>query len=479
MAVYYYLKPESTSKPKLGKTSVSSSIFSSGPNLNVTPKFTFGSVARSIGSSQQISKLDPIEVPQKGPDLGISKIHGTISKLTAHVRKSLGRIIKLEKRVDVNAKKITLLKNVLEAKDSFGGKDDPLIETNRILVEIQSQLAIDFASRIAAKEDDLSDAKVGKEKKKRTLAEKSIEGIKSVAKGIVSTVDAVFTPVKGFFEKIKEFILVVSAGILANESFEWLKDPSNRQSLINVLTFIASQWKWIVGIVAEVIVFKVIRKIVQIIKGIWKILKFLNKVRKGIGSIFKHGLKRAGKRAALKVGGKVGAKTGAKLLGKSALKKIPLVGLGAALFFAGQRALSGDLAGAGLELASGAASTIPGAGTAASVGIDVALAARDIKRAGEDQGQGGSRNRRPGSRSYIPKRNEKQLSDNTQKMIKSISNSSSDDLNIIDIDIPTIQSPPPEIKTPSAGKPNPVIKVSSFNMMNEYMIKTPELHGIV
>ena len=55
----------------------------------------------------------------------------------------------------------------------------------------------------------------------------------------------------------------------------------------------------------------------------------------------------------------------------------------------------------------------------------------------------------------------------------------SDDLNIIDIDIPTIQSPPPEIKTPSAGKPNPVIKVSSFNMMNEYMIKTPELHGIV
>ena len=161
MAFNSYLKPESTSKPKLGKTSVSSSIFSSGPNLNVTPKFTFGSVARSIGSSQQISKLDPIEVPQKGPDLGISKIHGTISKLTAHVRKSLGRIIKLEKRVDVNAKKITLLKNVLEAKDSFGGKDDPLIETNRILVEIQSQLAIDFASRISAKEYDISDAKVG------------------------------------------------------------------------------------------------------------------------------------------------------------------------------------------------------------------------------------------------------------------------------------------------------------------------------
>ncbi len=79
-----------------------------------------------------------------------------------------------------------------------------------------------------------------------------------------------------------------------------------------------------------------------------------------------------------KVAEKVVAKTAGKALGKSLLKKIPLLGLGAGLLFAGQRAMAGDFAGAGLELASGAAGTIPGVGTAASVGIDAALAARDM-----------------------------------------------------------------------------------------------------
>ena len=67
-----------------------------------------------------------------------------------------------------------------------------------------------------------------------------------------------------------------------------------------------------------------------------------------------------------------------KLGGKSAIKKIPLLGLGAGILFAGQRALAGDFSGAGLEILSGAAGTVPGLGTAASVGLDAALAAKDM-----------------------------------------------------------------------------------------------------
>ena len=89
-----------------------------------------------------------------------------------------------------------------------------------------------------------------------------------------------------------------------------------------------------------------------------------------------------GAKAAEKAGAKAGAKTGAKVLGKSlfksALKKIPGVGLVAGGVFAASRALKGDFVGAGLELASGAAGTIPGVGTAASIGIDAALAAKDM-----------------------------------------------------------------------------------------------------
>ena len=75
---------------------------------------------------------------------------------------------------------------------------------------------------------------------------------------------------------------------------------------------------------------------------------------------------------------KQGGKTAAKALGKSLLKKIPFVGLAASLLFAGQRAMAGDFAGAGLEVASGGASMLPGIGTGASVAIDAALAARDM-----------------------------------------------------------------------------------------------------
>jgi len=64
-------------------------------------------------------------------------------------------------------------------------------------------------------------------------------------------------------------------------------------------------------------------------------------------------------------------------LGKFALKKLPLVGLGLGMMAAESRAESGDYVGAGLEAVSGVASMIPGVGTVASSAIDIGLIARD------------------------------------------------------------------------------------------------------
>ena len=52
---------------------------------------------------------------------------------------------------------------------------DALFETNRILVEIQNQLALDFANRIAQEEEQIKVFKKEKEKKQRISKEKSIE----------------------------------------------------------------------------------------------------------------------------------------------------------------------------------------------------------------------------------------------------------------------------------------------------------------
>ena len=75
---------------------------------------------------------------------------------------------------------------------------------------------------------------------------------------------------------------------------------------------------------------------------------------------------------------KGGAKVAAKGLGKAALKKLPIVGAAVGLGLGVERMLAGDMLGATAEIASGAASTLPGLGTAASVAIDAGLMARDM-----------------------------------------------------------------------------------------------------
>ena len=94
-------------------------------------------------------------------------------------------------------------------------------------------------------------------------------------------------------------------------------------------------------------------------------------IEKGVG---------AAKGAAAKLVEKGAASTAIKAGGQSLLKKIPGVGLVAAGALATGRVLKKDWVGAGLEIASGAASTVPGAGTAASLGIDAALVARDLNQ---------------------------------------------------------------------------------------------------
>jgi len=75
---------------------------------------------------------------------------------------------------------------------------------------------------------------------------------------------------------------------------------------------------------------------------------------------------------------KLSAKQAMQKGGKSAAKKVPLIGATIGTGLAIWRAGQGDFFGAGLEMTSGIASCFPGTGTFASLGIDVALAARDI-----------------------------------------------------------------------------------------------------
>ena len=78
------------------------------------------------------------------------------------------------------------------------------------------------------------------------------------------------------------------------------------------------------------------------------------------------------------LGAKGGGMAAAKLGGKAAAKAIPGLGLLLSAGFAIDRAMDGDLFGAGAEVLSGVASLVPVVGTAASLAISGGLAAKDM-----------------------------------------------------------------------------------------------------
>jgi hypothetical protein len=109
----------------------------------------------------------------------------------------------------------------------------------------------------------------------------------------------------------------------------------------------------------------------------------------GAGAGLAAGVAGGGARA----GGRALGGIAAKGVGKGLLKKIPGVSILAGLGFGAQRAMGGDWLGAGGEVLSGLLGTIPGLGTAASVGIDAALMGRDMGAFGGQRGRGGARPR--------------------------------------------------------------------------------------
>jgi len=116
--------------------------------------------------------------------------------------------------------------------------DQTLVETNNILIEIQRQLAFDYASRIEDEKNAIKSFKAAESKRKFAAKEKSVEGVRKIGGAIGGTVSKIAAPIKGIFDKIKEFFGLVLTGIVTNVAFEWLKDEKNRERLGNIFTFI-------------------------------------------------------------------------------------------------------------------------------------------------------------------------------------------------------------------------------------------------
>ena len=181
--------PSLTAKPKLGKTTVSSSVFR--------------------GTADAVSSSKTIKVPA---GMGYGSIYRG-----SNVEQNL--------------------------KPEISPVEQSLAETNRILVEIQNQLAIDFAMRIAEEKDTLEKTKKEESKKKFAAREKSVEGLKKIGGAVGGVVNKVSAPIKSVFDKIKEFFGLILTGIVLNKAFAWLQKEENRQKLDRIFEFVGKYWK--------------------------------------------------------------------------------------------------------------------------------------------------------------------------------------------------------------------------------------------
>ena len=158
-----------------------------------------------------------------------------------------------------------------------------LSETNRILVEIQNQLAIDFANRIAERKAVIKASKLGVRKKKLVEKEDFVERGKGFLGNIKEFGKKVLSPLSNIFDKIKNFLLLVGGGILLNNAWEWLSKKENRERLIAVLTFLKDHWKTIVGLIVGVKLLGAVRKLIKLVKSLRNLLRGIKPPRTGTG----------------------------------------------------------------------------------------------------------------------------------------------------------------------------------------------------
>ena len=208
--------PLGSAAPKLGKSLISSSVFS----------------APIAAPKMQSSKLLDIDTDQ----------------LKTNVDR-VDDIVALENRVATNEKKITITKNILKLQQQNRTKvNESLSEVNNILTDIGSALALDFANRISNEQEEAKEQSAERQKKKVKKEESFLEKTRNkVSEKITSTASAVMKPVRGIFERLKSFALNVGMGIIANAALTWLQDPENQQKLMGIFDTLKEHWKWVLA----------------------------------------------------------------------------------------------------------------------------------------------------------------------------------------------------------------------------------------
>ena len=263
--------------PKLNVTNVSSAVFGKEEGAALGGESSIGKLARILRTTRlKVNEVEKsitgisakfLEI-EKRITLNTENITGNIEKTASNTEKIKGNIEKTAsntekikgniKKSETNAKKITSIKNILQNQKSNIGEKLPgnteekekaklnttLTETNRILVEIQKQLAYDFAMRVAEDKQEVAEDKEATSKERFKREESALE---KSAKAMVSTVKTatkkIVSPIGNIFQKLLAFIGILAKGIAVNAAFAWFQDPENQKKITKFFNILKENWK--------------------------------------------------------------------------------------------------------------------------------------------------------------------------------------------------------------------------------------------
>jgi len=153
----------------------------------------------------------------------------------------------LDKRVGINEKKITLLKNIGSLRKDNQQKqfNSPLLES---LQSIASTVGSIRDTLIQQQDNDkgiAEDMRREKEEKERKDQEKGLEAPKPLQK----IADKVIAPVMSLWSKILKFITTIFLGKILMNFLDWFGNPENQGKITTLIRFVKDWWPALVGAV--------------------------------------------------------------------------------------------------------------------------------------------------------------------------------------------------------------------------------------
>jgi len=141
----------------------------------------------------------------------------------------------LEKRVETNERKITLIKNILKMRQQSENIGKTLTGIQESVDAIAETTDLQYKHDLDVKEDDrLANERAGRKKKEKAL--------ETVGSGIMKGAQKVLAPVKSLFGEIQNFLLNVLMGAGIVKLLGWFNNPANKGKLASIGKFLNDWW---------------------------------------------------------------------------------------------------------------------------------------------------------------------------------------------------------------------------------------------